>query len=82
MAFRAPRTRSSALTGGNTDGTSGPGVGAATMSVHDGGVGKMMFGVGVVIVFTGGVLGDVVQEQRVRSTKKEARSFFTLISRS
>jgi hypothetical protein len=35
------------LAGGNTDGVSGPGVGSVIIFVHEGGVGIIIFGVGV-----------------------------------
>ena len=46
VGFIPPRTRSVLLSGGKTDGASGPGVGSVLIFVHAGGVGMMIFGVG------------------------------------
>jgi hypothetical protein len=51
-------------------------VGAATISVQEGGVGIMILGVGVVVGPTGEVAGGVVQEVRVKSKRRNVMSFF------
>ena len=60
------------------DGTSGPGVGAATMSVQEGAVGMMISNVGVPGME--GVLVFCVQEA-MRSEKSRTKRFFMWISR-
>jgi hypothetical protein len=60
--------------GGKTDGTSGPGVGAATMFVQEAGVGIMICGVGD--RFTEGVPVVVAQaESRNERSKVKAKNF-------
>ncbi len=69
----APRTWSASVIGGNTDGTSGPGVGAARIVVQEGGVGIMMLIAGLGVRLTEGkkVGVDVVaQAERIKERKK------------
>jgi hypothetical protein len=57
--------------GGKTDGTSGPGVGAATIFVQEGGVGKMMLilGLGVALMDGVGVI-DVMTQAKSRNESR------------
>jgi hypothetical protein len=72
MGSSVPRTRSVLLSGGNREGASGPGVGAALIAVQAGGVAINTLGrAGAVVT---GAAGDEEQAVRkVRSTKKEVK---------
>src|ERR1700752_4896292 len=65
--------RSALLSGGNTDGVSGPGVGSVTISVHEGGVGIIMLGVeDETVVGDAGVVlpQEEARKERVKERKK------------
>jgi hypothetical protein len=70
--------RSVSLSGGKTDGVSGPGVGSVIISVHDGGVGMMIFGV-VVGVITGAAAGEAQADTR-KERKRQDENFRMLDS--
>jgi hypothetical protein len=75
--FSAPRARSVLLSGGNTDGASGPGVGSATIFVQEGGVGMMMFGVGDVTV-AGDAGAGAQAGAKVKRNKMKEMSFLDI----
>jgi len=60
--------------GGNTDGSSGPGVGAAAMLVQEAGVGKMIWMVGV--AFAEGVVVGVAQDVTKKRKRPIGKSLF------
>jgi len=62
--------------GGNTDGTSGPGVGAVTRFVHEAGVGIMIYGVGEGFARGKGVLVVVAQDAVMKSKTMNVKNFF------
>jgi hypothetical protein len=70
--FSAPRARSTSLSGGKSEGVSGPGVGSARTAVQAGGVAMMRLGMAGAVLM--GEAGEGVQEvRRIRSKKKEGK---------
>jgi hypothetical protein len=66
--------------GGKTDGTSGPGVGAATIFVQEGGVGKMMLMLGLGVALMDGVgVVDVMTQAESRNESKMMNEGYFLI---